>query len=114
MACQARNLTSDAVWLGQTSEISAMGVASIEKFGRIDVLINNAGYGLMGDFESIPDMEARKEFETNFWGTINMTREVVRVRVYREVKSGGQRRNRSSSQFDGRVHRLSGEYLLPC
>lgn len=67
--------------------ISAVVATAVEKFGRIDVLINNASYGLMGDFESIPDADARKEFETNFWGPMNPTREVLRV--FREVNPKG-------------------------
>lgn len=70
------------------SEISAVVAATVEKFGRIDVLINNAGYGMSGDFEAIPDAEARKEFETNFWGPINLTREVLQV--FRELNPKGQ------------------------
>ena len=70
------------------ADIARVVAAAVEKFGRIDVLINNAGYGLMGDFEAIPDEHARKEFETNFWGPMNLTREVLRV--FREVNPKGQ------------------------
>jgi NAD(P)-dependent dehydrogenase (short-subunit alcohol dehydrogenase family) len=69
------------------TDISSVVAATVERFGRIDVLINNAGYGLMGDFESIPDASARSEMETNFWGPINLTREVLRV--FREVNPAG-------------------------
>jgi NAD(P)-dependent dehydrogenase (short-subunit alcohol dehydrogenase family) len=70
------------------SDVSAVVAATVEKFGRIDVLINNAGYGLMSDFESTSDEEGRRLVETNFWGAINMTREVLPV--FREVNPKGQ------------------------
>lgn len=70
------------------SDVSAVVAATVENFGRIDVLINNAGYGLMSDFESTSDEAGRRLVETNFWGAINMTREVLRV--FREVNPKGQ------------------------
>ncbi|MDX6315348.1 MAG: hypothetical protein QOF44_4812, partial [Streptomyces sp.] len=39
--------------------------AGVERFGRIDVLVNNAGYGLFGGVEEISDAEARVLFDTN-------------------------------------------------
>ena len=48
--------------------------AAIERFGRIDVLVNNAGYGIVGAFEETPDEELRAQLETNFFGAMNVTR----------------------------------------
>jgi NAD(P)-dependent dehydrogenase (short-subunit alcohol dehydrogenase family) len=45
--------------------------------GRIDVLVNNAGYGLIGAAEETSDAETRKLFETNFFGLLNVTKAVV-------------------------------------
>ncbi len=47
------------------------------KYGNIDVLINNAGYGLGGFFEDLNDEEIRAIMETNFFGVQNVTREVI-------------------------------------
>lgn len=53
-------------------------VAEVEaKVGPIDVLVNNAGYGLGGAVEEIDDAEARHVMETNFFGTLNLIKAVV-------------------------------------
>jgi len=48
-----------------------------KKFGFIDVLINNAGYGIGGFFEDLTDEEIRQQMETNFFGAQNVTRAVI-------------------------------------
>jgi len=70
------------------SGITSVVAATIERFGRLDVLINNAGYGLGGDFEATTDADARKQLETNFWGPVNLTKEALRV--FREVNGEGE------------------------
>ncbi|MGA2963186.1 MAG: oxidoreductase [Candidatus Korobacteraceae bacterium] len=47
------------------------------KFGQIDVLVNNAGYGYMAGVEEGEDDEVRAMFETNFFGLVNVTRAVL-------------------------------------
>ncbi len=69
------------------SIISAIS-ATTKKFGRLYVLINNAGYGSMGEFEGFPEFEARMQFETNFWGPARLTR--AALPVFRDVNSKGQ------------------------
>lgn len=47
--------------------------------GRIDVLINNAGYGMFGPVEEITTQEVKKQFETNFFGTIRLIKAIVPI-----------------------------------
>lgn len=47
--------------------------------GRIDVLINNAGYGMFGPVEEITTQEIKKQFETNFFGTIRLIKAIVPI-----------------------------------
>ena len=49
----------------------------IDRFGHLDVLVNNAGYGLFGAVEELDDAESRRVMETNFFGTLNMIRAVL-------------------------------------
>lgn len=58
-------------------EIAAAVEAAQAKFGRIDVLVNNAGVGYFGAIEESDDAEVRRMFEINFWGLANMTRAVL-------------------------------------
>lgn len=53
---------------------------------RIDVLINNAGYGLVGFFEDLNLDEIRNQFETNFFGVLNITKKIIPI--MRLQKSG--------------------------
>lgn len=52
---------------------------AVSKFGTIDVLVNNAGYGHLGYFEESSDQDIRAQFETNVFGMFNVTRAVLPV-----------------------------------
>src|SRR5215469_8261993 len=62
-----------------SDEAQAIRVAAqtVEKFGSIDVLANNAGFGLLGGVEEISDQEARCVYETNVFGLLKVTRAVL-------------------------------------
>ncbi len=47
------------------------------KHGHLDILINNAGYGIGGAFEDLTDEDIRSQMETNFFGVLNVTREAI-------------------------------------
>lgn len=47
------------------------------KFGRIDAVVNNAGYGLVGAFEAASADQIEKQFQTNVFGLMNVTREIL-------------------------------------
>ncbi|HKH41738.1 MAG TPA: oxidoreductase [Solirubrobacterales bacterium] len=51
--------------------------AAMEEFGSIDVLVNNAGFGLFGPLEEIGDQDLRREFDTNVFGAVNVIRAVL-------------------------------------
>lgn len=49
----------------------------IDRFGRIDVVVNNAGYSLVGSMEEMTDEEFRKTLDVNLFGTVNVLRNVM-------------------------------------
>ena len=50
---------------------------TVERFGRIDVLLNNAGYGVFGPLEAIPPEKIREQFNTNVFGLLETTQAVL-------------------------------------
>ena len=68
-----------AVSLDVTNEAQGIAVAkaAVEHFGRIDVLVNNAGFGLLGAVEEASADEVRRVYETNVFGLLNITRAVL-------------------------------------
>ncbi len=50
---------------------------ALSRFGTIDVLVNNAGYGHLGFFEETTEQDVRAQFETNVFGALNVTRAVL-------------------------------------
>jgi len=59
---------------------------AVNHFGKIDVIVNNAGYGLLGALEELSDEEARMNFEVNVFGSLNVIRKAMPY--LREQKSG--------------------------
>lgn len=68
------------------TQIDAAVAAAEKKFGRVDVLVNNAGVGYFGSFEESDIDEVRQMFEINVWGLTNMTRAVLPL--MRKQRSG--------------------------
>lgn len=68
------------------AQVNATVHGVLQTHGRIDVLVNNAGYGLFGAIEEITMQEAREQMETNFFGALAVTQAVLPV--MRRQKSG--------------------------
>ncbi|KAG5723235.1 hypothetical protein E4T56_gene352 [Termitomyces sp. T112] len=79
-------------------QVEAAFAAGLEKFGRVDVVVNNAGYAVLAEIEAFPMEDARLQFEIMFWGPVHICKEAVRI--FRKVNSpgGGQIFNISSTE----------------
>jgi NAD(P)-dependent dehydrogenase (short-subunit alcohol dehydrogenase family) len=87
---------------------AAVGEAE-SRFGAIDVLVNNAGYGFRGAVEETDDAEMRQLFDTNFFGLVAMTQRVLPgMRAKRHGHIVNCARPRPSSTWSSRTSRPSG------
>jgi NAD(P)-dependent dehydrogenase (short-subunit alcohol dehydrogenase family) len=93
--------------LVHTLDVTAPGdaeqaiAAAVRRFGRIDVLINNAGYGIVGAVEETPQAEFRAQMETNFFGAVSVVQAAL---PHLRQQGGGAIVNMSS---------LGGQLSLP-
>ncbi|MES2108044.1 MAG: SDR family oxidoreductase [Bacteroidota bacterium] len=63
--------------LASESSVAEAIEKTINAFGKIDVVVNNAGYGLFGALEELTDSEARENFNINVFGSLNIIRAVL-------------------------------------
>ncbi|KAF2256479.1 NAD(P)-binding protein [Trematosphaeria pertusa] len=62
-----------------TPDIEVAFTSTLEKFKRIDVVINNAAFGLVGPLETLTDAQIRQQFDTNFFPVATITRKAMGV-----------------------------------
>ncbi|MEP0914244.1 oxidoreductase [Leptolyngbya sp. GB1-A1] len=59
------------------AQVQAAVAAALDRFGQIDVLVNNAGFGILGGVEETSAQEVERVYRTNVFGLLNMTRAVL-------------------------------------
>ncbi|KAI0933380.1 hypothetical protein AcV5_005539 [Taiwanofungus camphoratus] len=75
-ASQVLVLPLDVTNEAQISEAFEM---TRERFGRLDVVVNNAGYCVEGEIEAVPEEVARKEMDVLFWGLVHITKQAIKT-----------------------------------
>jgi NAD(P)-dependent dehydrogenase (short-subunit alcohol dehydrogenase family) len=77
--------------------------AAVGRFGRIDVVVNNAGYANIAPVETTPEDDFRRQFDTNFWGVYNVSTAALPV-----LKAQGAGTIVQFSSIGGRVGGTAG------
>lgn len=65
------NATSVAADVGDRAGVERVAALALERFGRIDTWVNNAGVSIYGRLDEVADDDSRRLFDTNFWGVVH-------------------------------------------
>lgn len=84
--------------MAQVEQVKALAHRALEQFGRVDALVNNAGYGQMGPVELIAPEDAQRQFAVNFHGPLVLTQTLIPV-----MRDQGGGRIINISSLGGRV-----------
>ncbi len=74
VSAQSDNFLPLEVDLMDEASVGDAIAQTVAKWGRVDVVVNNAGYGQLGTLEELSDAEARQNFDVNVFGLLNVTR----------------------------------------
>ncbi|QNA88545.1 SDR family oxidoreductase [Massilia sp. Dwa41.01b] len=92
--------------VGNAGDIERVGQTALERFGRIDTWVNNAGVGTFGRLEEVALEDHMRLFQTNFWGVVNGSLEAVK----RMKGRGGGALINVGSEVSDRAAPLQGMY----
>lgn len=63
--------------VGERAQVARIAEAAVERFGRVDTWVNNAGVSVYGRLEEVSEEDSRRLFDTNFWGVVNGSLEAL-------------------------------------
>jgi short-subunit dehydrogenase len=92
--------------VGEPADVERIGKTAMERFGRIDTWINNAGISIFGRNEDVPLADMQRLFQTNYWGVVHGSLEAVK---HMKSRGGGAIINLGSELSDRSVP-LQGLY----
>lgn len=86
---ELRNIVDVELFRLDVTDVDSIRTAiagTLEKFGRIDAVVNNAGFAVVGPFEATEQSEIERQIETNVYGVMNVCREILPT--FRKQKRG--------------------------
>ncbi|WP_175912302.1 SDR family NAD(P)-dependent oxidoreductase [Burkholderia sp. BCC1640] len=114
-AANATHVLAAQLDIRNAAQAEAAVEAAVTRFGRIDVLVNNAGYGQFGPFEEIEPEAIERQFATNVFGTFNVTRAVLPLmrrqragHVINMSSNGGFKGVRGASMYSATKFAIEG------
>ena len=103
---QGAQVATVAADVGNAPEVERIAQTALERFGRIDTWVNNAGVGTFGRLEEVSLEDHQRLFQTNFWGVVNGSLQAVK---HMKQRGGGALINVGSEVSD-RATPLQGMY----